>query len=113
MEDKVHFSSICFRRDADSQQNYFLEGLFALPLPLGLPVVDGYIGPGHERLDIVLCVYLLTMPEQYRHLINRKDDAKLLLFLDMCNSSFAKRIFSPNNGINIQFNGINFLQLTE
>ena len=113
MEDKVHFSSICFRRDADSQQNYFLEGLFALPLPLGLPVVDGYIGPGQLDLDIIIRVYLLAMPEQYRHLINRKDDAKLLLFYELCNSSFAKRIFSPNNGIKILFNGIIFLQLTE
>ena len=53
------------------------------------------------------------MPEQNRHLFNRKDAAKLLLFSEMCNSSFAKRIFSPNNGIKILFNGINFLQLTE
>ncbi len=43
-----------FDKAADYLHNYFLEGLLALPLPLGLGVVDGYIGPGHLDLDIII-----------------------------------------------------------
>ena len=53
--------SPAFERAADYLHSYFLAGLLALPLPLGFPVVDGYIGPGQLPFDIIfMCLFAHT-----------------------------------------------------